>query len=663
MDQSSRRTTQGCVRQHFIMASLNWVARLKGGMGMQLFLRRSLLVFMDSFFIVGSLWIAYAIHYEWNISDEAVRIFMNTFYLSLIVKLAWFYIFHLYSSLWRYASTEELKNIVFANLLASFTGVILNIVFRLQTEYSIIIIAFLLSTAMTGGFRFAYRLIREENQYIQKVGSNRKRVMVVGAGEAGAIVLKELLNVKRAEYHPVIVIDDDPSKDKKLIMGVKISLGTSRIPELAEKNRIDEIIIAIPSAPVDVVADIVEVCKTTTCSIKVIPGIKDLFNGKINYSLVRNQLENTTNNKIWLASPHMSDEGFEIQYVQEAFDTNWITSLGRNISEFEKEVAEKVGIKYAAALVSGTSAIHMAMKAAGVEEGDIVLCQDLTFSATANPIIYQRATPVFIDSDYTTWNMDPDCLEKAFEKYPKAKAVICVHLYGLSCDMDRIVEICKKHNAVLIEDAAESLGSYYKGKHTGTFGEYGIFSFNGNKIITTSGGGMLVSNNQERINKVYSWATQSREPARYYQHSELGFNYRMSNVVAGIGRGQLKVLDQRVAKKRCIFDFYRRELAGLEGLGFMPYNKWNEPNFWLSCITLSNGVNPIQVIEALEKENIEARHLWKPMHMQPFYEQYDFIGNGVSERLFEIGVCLPSDTKMTDEDLKRVCKVIKKLWD
>lgn len=629
---------------------------------MQLLFRKSALVLFDVFAVVASLWIAYAIHYEWFVPDEVVKIFLNAIAFSVIIKLAWFKIFHMYSSLWRYASMVEMRNIVFANVAASVTGIIVNMTLNLNVEFSVIVISFLVTTALTGGARFAYRLLREEHKNKIQIKSNRKRVMIVGAGEAGAIVIKELQNVKRDEYEPVIVIDDDPSKDKKLIMGIKIALGTSRIPEYVQAHQIDEIIVAIPSASLDVVTHIVEVCKETPCAIKIIPGIKDLFNGKVNYSLVRAQLNNTSN-KIWLASPHMSDEGFEIQYVQEAFDTNWITSIGRNVSEFEKEVAAKVGIKYAAALVSGTSAIHMAMKAAGVEENDIVLCQDLTFSATANPIIYQRAIPVFIDSDYETWNMDPDCLEKAFEKYPHAKAVICVHLYGLSCDMDRIMAICKKHNAVLIEDAAESLGSYYKGKHTGTFGEYGIFSFNGNKIITTSGGGMLVSNNQERINKVYSWATQSREPARYYQHSELGFNYRMSNVIAGIGRGQLRVLDQRVAKKRYIFEYYKRELAHLEGIGFMPHNTWNEPNFWLSCITLSNGVSPLQVIEALEKENIEARHLWKPMHMQPFYEQYDFIGNGVSEKLFEIGVCLPSDTKLTDEDLSRIVRVIKKCWN
>ncbi|MSU00248.1 DegT/DnrJ/EryC1/StrS family aminotransferase [Tissierella pigra] len=368
-------------------------------------------------------------------------------------------------------------------------------------------------------------------------------------------------------------------------------------------------------------------------------------------------------NKIYLASPHMSDEGYEMEYIKEAFDTNWIAPLGTNVNEFEKELARKVGSGYAAALVSGTSAIHLALKAAGVGEGDIVFCQSLTFSATANPIIYQNAIPVFIDSDYETWNMCPKALEEAFEKYPNVKAVIVVHLYGLSADMDRIVDLCKKHNVRLIEDAAESLGTTYKGKHTGTFGDYGIFSFNGNKIITTSGGGMLVSENEKRIAKVRFWSTQARDQARHYQHSEIGFNYRMSNVVAGIGRGQLKVLDERVAKKKYIFEFYKRELGELEGIDFMPINEWNDPNCWLSCITLSGQVRPIDIMEALEKENIESRPVWKPMHMQPFFEKYDFVGGDVAERLFENGVCLPSDTKMTDEELGRVVGIIKKLWE
>ncbi|WP_413305706.1 aminotransferase class I/II-fold pyridoxal phosphate-dependent enzyme [Bacillus sp. 1P10SD] len=366
--------------------------------------------------------------------------------------------------------------------------------------------------------------------------------------------------------------------------------------------------------------------------------------------------------RIFLSSPHMSDEGYEMQFIKEAFDTNWIAPLGENVNQFEKELAAKVGSKTAAALSSGTAAIHLALKAAGVGEGDIVFCPTLTFSATANPIIYQNATPVFIDSNYETWNICPKALEQAFLKYPEVKAVIVVHLYGLSADMDKIMEICKKHNVPVIEDAAESLGTYYKGKHTGTFGDYGIFSFNGNKIITTSGGGMLVSNNEKKIAKARFWATQSRDQARHYQHSELGFNYRMSNVVAGIGRGQLKVLDQRVAKKKSIYEFYKRELAELEGIEFMPINEWNEPNYWLSSLTSNGKVRPLDIMEVLEKENIESRPLWKPMHKQPFFENYDFIGTEVSEKLFENGVCLPSDTKMTDGDLERVIKIIKGLW-
>ncbi|SDO56296.1 DegT/DnrJ/EryC1/StrS family aminotransferase [Halobacillus aidingensis] len=366
--------------------------------------------------------------------------------------------------------------------------------------------------------------------------------------------------------------------------------------------------------------------------------------------------------RIFLSSPHMSDEGYEQQYVQEAFDTNWIAPLGTNVNEFENELAAKVGSKSAAALSSGTAAIHLALKAAGVGEGDIVFCPTLTFSATANPIIYQNATPVFIDSNYETWNMCPGALEEAFKKYPEVKAVIIVHLYGLSADMYRIMEVCNKHNVTVIEDAAESLGGYYKGQHTGTFGDYGIFSFNGNKIITTSGGGMLVSNNEEKIKKARFWATQSRDQARHYQHSELGFNYRMSNVVAGIGRGQLKVLEQRVEKKKYIFDYYKNELIHLDGVDFMPVNDWDQPNFWLSSMTLTCDVRPIDVMEALEKENIESRPIWKPMHMQPYFEKYDFVGSRVSEKLFQNGICLPSDTKMSDEDLKRVVRIMKGLW-
>lgn len=387
--------------------------------------------------------------------------------------------------------------------------------------------------------------------------------------------------------------------------------------------------------------------------------------------------------RIYLASPHMSDEGYEQAYIKEAFDTNWIAPLGTNVNEFEKELSAKVGAKCAAGLSAGTAAIHLALKAVGVgeepginldgnsEDKDVVFCPSLTFSATANPIIYQNAMPVFIDSDEETWNMSPIALEKAFQKYEKrVKAVLVVHLYGLSADLDKILKLCDKYNVPLIEDSAESLGTLYKGKYTGTFGKYGIFSFNGNKIITTSGGGMLVANDpetsEERIAKVRFWATQSRDAARWYQHSELGYNYRMSNVVAGIGRGQLKVLDKRVQKKREIFEFYKSELEMLDGVEMMPVNDWNEPNYWLSCITLSGAVKPLDIMLALEEENIESRPIWKPMHLQPYYSECDFISQcksgSVSEKIFKSGICLPSDTKMTKSDLARIVKIIKKLW-
>ena len=366
--------------------------------------------------------------------------------------------------------------------------------------------------------------------------------------------------------------------------------------------------------------------------------------------------------RIHLASPHMSEEGYEKHYVQEAFDTNWIAPLGTNVNEFEKEFSQRIGIGFAAALSSGTAAIHLALKAAGVVKGDIVFCPSFTFSATVNPVIYLNAVPVLIDSDEDTWNMSPDMLEKAFQKYPNVKAVLVVHLYGITADLDKIIDFCKEMKIALIEDAAESLGTLYKGKQTGTFGEFGIFSFNGNKIITTSGGGMLVSNNEERVCKVRFWATQSRDAAPHYQHSELGYNYRMSNVVAGIGRGQLKVLDKRIEKKKYIFDYYVKELSGLEGIKFMPINSWNVPNYWLTCVTFSGSVSSLDVRLALEVENIESRPIWKPMHLQPFYADFDFFGSGVSGELFEKGLCLPSDTNMDDSDLERIVGIIKSLW-
>ena len=366
--------------------------------------------------------------------------------------------------------------------------------------------------------------------------------------------------------------------------------------------------------------------------------------------------------KIHLSSPHMSLEGFEKQYVDHAFETNYIAPAGENIETFEQSIATYVGSEHVVALSSGTAAIHLALKDAGVSQGDIVLCQSLTFVASANPILYEGAVPVFIDSEASTWNMDPALLEEALKKYPQAKAVMVVHLYGISAQIDAIKALCEQYGVALIEDAAESLGTMYKGTHTGTVGDYGIFSFNGNKIITTSGGGALVSGDKEPIDKARFWATQAKDPARHYQHSDLGYNYRLSNVSAGIGRGQLRVLERRIEQKKAIFDYYKAHLQSLEGITFMPENDWDRPNYWLTCIVLEGSVKPLDIIEALEQENIEARPLWKPMHMQPLYKDYDAFGGKVSEHLFNNGVCLPSDTKMTTEDMDRIITIIKGLW-
>lgn len=369
--------------------------------------------------------------------------------------------------------------------------------------------------------------------------------------------------------------------------------------------------------------------------------------------------------RIYLASPHIGDE--EMKYIQQAFDTNWVAPLGPNVEGFENELKEYVNVKNATALSSGTSAIHLALKVLGVKEGDVVFCSSLTFSATVNPVIYEKAIPVFIDSDYKTWNMSPKALQDAFDDAVKnnklPKAVIVVNLYGQSADYDEILKICNKYNVPVIEDAAESLGTTYKERQTGTIGEIGIFSFNGNKIITTSGGGMMVSNNEEYTKKALFLATQAREPERHYEHKEIGYNYRMSNICAGIGRGQLKVLDERISKKKYIYESYKKAFENIDDIDMMPI--YESPNYWLSVITIKDGsrIKPIDIMEKLEKENIESRPVWKPMHMQPVFKDYKFFSDldegSVSEDLFNRGVCLPSDTKMTDEDLNRVIDLVK----
>lgn len=374
-----------------------------------------------------------------------------------------------------------------------------------------------------------------------------------------------------------------------------------------------------------------------------------------------------SNHRIFLSPPHMS--GLEQRFVQEVFDTNWIAPLGPNVDAFEREFAKVVGAKHALALSAGTAAIHLALIHLGVGPGDEVLVSTLTFSASANPIVYQGATPVFVDSERVSWNMDPDLLAETLERKARQgkvpKAVILVHLYGQCADIDSILETCNCYGVPLIEDAAEALGATYKNKSPGIFGKVGIFSFNGNKIITTAGGGMLVSDDAELTEHARKLATQARDPAPHYQHSEIGYNYRMSNVLAGIGRGQLRVLEDRVRRKREIFESYRQALGDLPGIDFMPEALWGKHNRWLTTITVDPkqfGATREGIRLALEAENIESRPLWKPMHLQPVFKDCEIIGGAVAEELFRDGLCLPSGTAMTDADLHRVTIVIKSFY-
>ena len=367
--------------------------------------------------------------------------------------------------------------------------------------------------------------------------------------------------------------------------------------------------------------------------------------------------------RLYLSSPTMHGE--EQIYVKEAFDTNWVAPLGKNVDEFEKSIAEYVGVKEAAALNSGTAALHMAVKLAGVQRGDIVLCSDLTFAATVNPVSYEGGMQVFIDSEKETWNMDPKALEIGLRKY-NAKAVIVANLYGTPAKLDEIRELCQKYKVTLIEDAAESLGATYKGIQTGTFGKYSALSFNGNKIITTSGGGMFLSDNEEAVKKVRFWSTQARENCPWYEHKEIGYNYRMSNIVAGIGRGQMLHLDEHIAQKKAIYMRYKEAFKDLP-VQMNPYLSCSEPNYWLSCLTINEGekVTPEDIRLALAKENIESRPIWKPMHMQPVYKNNDFImaeDKPVSEDIFARGICLPSDNKMTKQQQDIVIESVKQLF-
>lgn len=409
--------------------------------------------------------------------------------------------------------------------------------------------------------------------------------------------------------------------------------------------------------------------------------------------------------KIWLSTPTM--HGPELEYMMQAYNTNWMSTVGANINEVEKLTCEKVGCKHAVALATGTSALHMAVKLAGIKTGEKVLCTDMTFGATVNPVAYEGGVPVFVDSEYDTWNMDPAALEKAFEAYPEVKVVVLAHLYGTPAKVDEIRAICDKHGAVIIEDAAESLGATYKDIQTGVFGSYNAISFNGNKIITGSSGGMLLTDDEEAAQKVRKWSTQARENAPWYQHEELGYNYRMSNVIAGVVRGQFPYLEEHIAQKKAIYERYREGFKDLP-VEMNPYDSENsEPNFWLSCMAINpeamckqvrsecealyipeaGKTCPTEILETLAKYNAEGRPIWKPMHMQPIYRNNPFIardGDGraktnayiaggttgkdgkpldVGMDIFHRGLCLPSDNKMTKEQQDIVIEIVKSCFE
>lgn len=401
--------------------------------------------------------------------------------------------------------------------------------------------------------------------------------------------------------------------------------------------------------------------------------------------------------KVWLSSPTMHGE--EIEYVKEAYETNWMSTVGENINEVEKLSREYVGCQYAVALSSGTAALHLAMKLAGVKRGDYVFCSDMTFAATVNPVVYEGGIPVFIDTEYETWNMDPIALEKAFQIYPDVKVVVVANLYGTPAKLDEIKKICDQHHAILIEDAAESLGATYKGQQTGTFGTYNVISFNGNKIITGSSGGMLLTDSEEAANKARKWSTQARENAPWYQHEEIGYNYRMSNVIAGVVRGQYKYLDEHIKQKKAIYERYKEGLKDLP-VTMNPIPDDCEPNYWLSCLLIDEDAMckttrsenealyikehgkscPTEILETLAKYNAEGRPIWKPMHMQPIYRMNPFItrhGNGrantnayiagasidISMDIFNRGLCLPSDNKMTIEQQNQIIEMIRSCFE
>lgn len=616
-----------------------------------------------------------------DIGTDVLRSVYGYMPFNVVITVAIFALFHLYTSLWKYASVNELVNAGLAVLTAGILNWIVMWIAGVgaPNSYPILYITFLEILVVV--IRFWYRFVRYMRNEFHARGKKEKiaNVMVIGAGDAGAYAKGgEIFVLDMGE--PVKIAD--LAKNLIRLSGYKVGedieikyTGLRPGEKLYEELLMDEEGMQDTANKLIHIGKPIEFDETEFLrqlrSLQIAAdnnsdNIRQLVKEIVPAYVIKEHKEPEAK-RIFLSSPTI--RGLEQEFVKQAFDTNWVAPLGPNVNEFEKELAQYVHGGYAAAVSAGTAAIHLALKLAGVRAGENVFVSSLTFSATCNPICYENAVPIFIDSEEDTWNMDPEALRIAFKKYPDTRVVVIVHLYGTPAKMDELMKICEENNAILIEDAAESLGATYHGQQTGTFGKFGIYSFNGNKIITTSGGGMLVSPDQKAIEKAKFLATQAREQEVFYQHKEIGYNYRMSNVTAGIGRGQLHYLDENISLKRNIYETYEDAFKDIPEITMNPIPEDCEANYWLSAMTLSKDskVMPMDIINALGDANIESRPIWKPMHMQPVYENCDFItakedGTSVAEDIFNRGLCLPSDIKNTRADMERIIKVVRGLF-
>lgn len=538
---------------------------------------------------------------------------------------------------------------------------------------SVILVDFMLSAGGLTGARLLLRAMHDRSRNAEVRSDHfARRIGIIGAGDMGSSLVCDLITRRSSGLQPVVFIDDDPQKWNRSLHGVPILGPISRLPELVRLSRIAEVIITMPSAAPVKIKEVLDLAKVAGLKASIAPsfpriggegrvGARTNPSGKGEAPSLRH--------RIFLSPPHMGPDEWAL--VQEAFASNWIAPIGPHVDGFEQEFAARHGFAHAAALTSGTAAAHLGLRLLGVGPGDEVFCSSLTFVASVTPALMQGARPVFIDSDDATWNMDPNRLEDALKERARdnrlPKAVIVVDLYGQCADYGVIAPLCARYGVPILEDAAEALGATCNGRAAGSFGRCAIFSFNGNKIITTSGGGMLVSDDEHLIRQARFLATQAKDPAVHYEHSQWGYNYRMSNVLAAVGRGQLRVLDHRVAARRRVFAAYERALGDLPGVTFMPEAPFGRSSRWLTCITVDpcpSGPDAEKIRLALEAADVESRPVWKPLHLQPVFQKMgcQHFGGEIADRLFRRGLCLPSGSSMSDEDLDRVTTTIRRVF-